>query len=80
MPATKDAVRRKDATGSKARDVESERRAGTLILTLARPDRRNSLSEAMLAALHGAIEKIKEDFAHLQASPPAAPAAQAAGA
>jgi enoyl-CoA hydratase/carnithine racemase len=36
--------------------VESERRNGTtLILTLARPEARNSLSEAMLAALQAAI-------------------------
>ena len=32
-------------------EVEVERRDGHLVLTLARPERRNSLSEAMLAAL-----------------------------
>jgi hypothetical protein len=31
-------------------------------------------------AVNGAIEKIKDDFAHLSAAAPAAPAAQAAGA
>ena len=61
MSTTKQAVRRKDEVGSRAVDVESERRAGTLILTLARPDRRNSLSEAMLSALHNAIEKASRD-------------------
>jgi len=40
----------------------------------------NAIGVAMDMALHGAIEKIKDDFAHLQASAPAAPAAQAAGA
>jgi len=40
----------------------------------------NAIGVAMDMALHGAIEKIKDDFAHLTASPPAAPAAQVAGA
>jgi glycerol-3-phosphate acyltransferase PlsX len=38
----------------------------------------NAIGVAMDMALHGAIEKMKEDFAHLTAPP--APAAQAAGA
>jgi phosphate acyltransferase len=40
----------------------------------------NAIGVAMDMALHGAIEKIKDDFAHLAQLPPAAPAAQAAGA
>jgi enoyl-CoA hydratase/carnithine racemase len=42
--------------------VESERRDGAiLVLTLARPDARNSLSEAMLAALQGAVDAASTD-------------------
>lgn len=41
--------------------VESERRAGVLILTLARPDARNSLSQAMIEALQGAIDAASQD-------------------
>jgi enoyl-CoA hydratase/carnithine racemase len=42
--------------------VESERRDGTTaVLTLARPETRNSLSEAMLAALQGAIDAASAD-------------------
>jgi glycerol-3-phosphate acyltransferase PlsX len=40
----------------------------------------NAIAVAMDMAVNGAIEKIKDDFAHLAATPPAAPAAQAAGA
>jgi phosphate acyltransferase len=40
----------------------------------------NAIGVAMDMALHGAIEKIKDDFAHLTKSAPVAPAAQAAGA
>ena len=36
--------------------LEREHRAGVLILTLARPDARNSLSQAMIEALQGAIK------------------------
>jgi len=62
MPATKTkAARRKDEPRPHARDLEIERRAGILVLTLARPDRRNSLSESMLAALHSAIEEASQD-------------------
>lgn len=49
-------VRRKDETMPRGGPLESERRAGALVLTLARPEVRNSLSEAMLAALQGAID------------------------
>ena len=42
--------------------VETERRDGTTqVLTLARPQTRNSLSEAMLAALQGAIDAASAD-------------------
>jgi enoyl-CoA hydratase/carnithine racemase len=42
--------------------VEVERpEAGLLVLTLARPEARNSLSRAMLAALQGAIERASAD-------------------
>ena len=51
MAAARQAARRKDEAGSRTRDVETERQGGVLVLTLARPDKRNSLSEAMLAAL-----------------------------
>jgi enoyl-CoA hydratase/carnithine racemase len=61
MPVAKQAARRKDEAGPKTRDLEIERRAGALILTLARPDRRNSLSEAMLAALQSAIDEAVQE-------------------
>jgi enoyl-CoA hydratase/carnithine racemase len=56
MVASKQAVRRKAETVPPTGDLEVERRAGVLVLTLARPDRRNSLSEAMLAALQQAFD------------------------
>jgi enoyl-CoA hydratase/carnithine racemase len=55
------AARRKDEAGSRTRDVEIERQGGVLVLTLARPDKRNSLSEAMLAALQQAIDEAAQD-------------------
>jgi enoyl-CoA hydratase/carnithine racemase len=61
MPATKQAARRKDDPGPRAADVEIERKAGVLVLTLARPDKRNSLSEAMLGALQAGIEEASRD-------------------
>ena len=61
MPAAKQAVRRKPEAGPRASDLEVERRGGVLVLTLARPDRRNSLSETMLAALQAAIEGAADD-------------------
>jgi enoyl-CoA hydratase/carnithine racemase len=42
--------------------LEVEHRAGGLLLTLARPEQRNSLSEAMLAALQAAIDRAAEDW------------------
>ena len=41
--------------------LESEHRAGVLVLTLARPDARNSLSQAMIEALQGAIDTASAD-------------------
>jgi len=41
--------------------LESEHRAGVLILTLARPEARNSLSQAMIEALQGAIDTASAD-------------------
>jgi enoyl-CoA hydratase/carnithine racemase len=60
MPA-KQALRRKPQDTSRGAPLEIERRAGTLILTLARPQSRNSLSEAMLGALQDAIGSAAED-------------------
>ena len=60
MAAKQTARQRKEATAP-AGDIESERRGSTLLLTLARPDRRNSLSESMIAALHGAIDEAGRD-------------------
>ena len=55
-------ARREAESGTPAVLVESERRDGTaLVLTLARPEARNSLSEAMLAALQGAIDAASAD-------------------
>ena len=59
--AARQAVRRKDEAGSRTRDVEIERQAGVLVLTLARPERRNSLSEAMLGALQAGIDEASQD-------------------
>ena len=55
MATTKEATRRKSGQAARASDLLVERRKGVLLLTLARPDRRNSLSEAMLHALQAAI-------------------------
>ena len=55
MATTKEATRRKSGAAPRAGDLLVERRKGVLLLTLARPDRRNSLSEAMLRALQAAI-------------------------
>jgi enoyl-CoA hydratase/carnithine racemase len=61
MPAAKQAVRRKSEPGARATELEIERRGGALVLTLARPERRNSLSEAMLAALQAAFDGAADD-------------------
>jgi enoyl-CoA hydratase/carnithine racemase len=60
MPPVKQALRRKEAA-SAARDVDVERQAGVLVLTLARPERRNSLSEAMLGALQAGLDQAARD-------------------
>ena len=43
------------------RELSEQRRAGAAVFTLSRPERRNSLSEAMLGALHGAILAAGQD-------------------
>jgi len=57
------ALSRTNATGSRATLLESESRAGVLILTLARPETRNSLSQAMIEAMQGAIDTASQDAA-----------------
>jgi enoyl-CoA hydratase/carnithine racemase len=54
-------ARDKAETTPRDSPIEIERRAGTLLVTLARPESRNSLSEAMLAALQRAVELAGED-------------------
>jgi enoyl-CoA hydratase/carnithine racemase len=55
MPAAKSAVRRPQPGAPQGSELRSERTGAVRILTLARPERRNSLSEAMLSALQAAI-------------------------
>jgi enoyl-CoA hydratase/carnithine racemase len=61
MTTTREATRRKSGQAARATDLLIERRKGVLLLTLARPDRRNSLSEAMLHALQAAIADAAAD-------------------
>ena len=61
--AVNQAERGKSAAASRTSDLEIARGDGVAILTLARPDRRNSLSEAMLAALQQAIDELSQDDA-----------------
>jgi enoyl-CoA hydratase/carnithine racemase len=61
MPPVKQALRRKEAAPTGGVEVEVERQAGALVLTLARPERRNSLSEAMLGALQAGIDEAARD-------------------
>jgi enoyl-CoA hydratase/carnithine racemase len=61
MAAAKQAVRRGTEAGPRASELETEPRGGVLVLTLARPERRNSLSESMLAALQAAIDGAAAD-------------------
>jgi len=49
--AVKQAERRRSQAAARTSDLEVARRGGIAVLTLARPDRRNSLSESMLGAL-----------------------------
>ena len=52
---------RAKAVATPADLVESEQRGGVLILTLARPEARNSLSQAMIEALQNAIDAASPD-------------------
>jgi enoyl-CoA hydratase/carnithine racemase len=61
MPTSKSAVRRPQPAAPQGSELRSERSGAVRILTLARPDRRNSLSEAMLSALQAAIEAADGD-------------------
>jgi enoyl-CoA hydratase/carnithine racemase len=55
MSAPKSALRRPPAAAAGGGELKSERAGAVRILTLARPEQRNSLSEAMLRALQAAI-------------------------
>ena len=57
------AASRIDQTAPRDILLEQENRAGILVLTLARPDQRNSLSKAMIEALQGAINQASQDAA-----------------
>ncbi|HJU30745.1 MAG TPA: enoyl-CoA hydratase [Hyphomicrobiaceae bacterium] len=59
--AARQAARTTQAHRAGGSELEVERRGAVLVLTLARPERRNSLSEAMLAALQAAIDGAGED-------------------
>jgi enoyl-CoA hydratase/carnithine racemase len=59
--AAKEAARPEVRPAGWGPELEVEHRAGSLLLTLARPEQRNSLSEAMLAALQAAIDGAAED-------------------
>jgi enoyl-CoA hydratase/carnithine racemase len=63
MPAPKSAARRQPPAPSALSELRSERAGGVRILTLARPEKRNSLSEAMLGALQAAIAAAEADAA-----------------
>ncbi|HYM99291.1 MAG TPA: enoyl-CoA hydratase [Aestuariivirgaceae bacterium] len=54
---------RTSETGPRATLLESEHRAGVLILTLTQPETRNSLSQAMIDAMQGAIDTASQDAA-----------------
>ncbi|HZT48637.1 MAG TPA: enoyl-CoA hydratase [Hyphomicrobiaceae bacterium] len=61
MTATEEAAHRAPAAPPTAVDLEVERRGGVLVLRLARPERRNSLSEAMIAALQAELDAAASD-------------------
>jgi len=63
MPAPKTATRPPPPAASAAPELRSERVGRVQLLTLTRPERRNSLSQAMLAALQAAIEAADGDEA-----------------
>jgi len=60
--ARRQAVRREEASAVPAGEIEVSRpAAGVLLVTLARPERRNSLSQAMLTALQEAIDAAERE-------------------
>jgi enoyl-CoA hydratase/carnithine racemase len=61
MPAPKSAARRLPPAAREAGELKHERAGAVRILTLARPEKRNSLSEAMLGALQAAIGEADGD-------------------
>jgi enoyl-CoA hydratase/carnithine racemase len=61
--AVKQAEARTPDTAARGSDLDVARRGGIAILTLSRPELRNSLSESMLAALQGAIADAARDDA-----------------
>ncbi len=61
MTATEEAAHRAPAAPPTADDLEVDRRGGVLVLRLARPERRNSLSEAMIAALQAELDAAARD-------------------
>ena len=61
MPAPKSAARRLPPAAREAGELKRERAGAVRILTLARPEKRNSLSEAMLGALQAAIGEADGD-------------------
>jgi enoyl-CoA hydratase/carnithine racemase len=63
MPAPKSAARRLPPAAPEAGELKRERAGPVRILTLARPEKRNSLSEAMLGALQAAIAEADGDEA-----------------
>jgi enoyl-CoA hydratase/carnithine racemase len=58
---TQSAARARSAAPPAERELDVERRGAVLIATLARPERRNSLSQTMLAALQAAIDAAGAD-------------------
>jgi enoyl-CoA hydratase/carnithine racemase len=66
MPAPKTAARRLSPAAREAGELKRDSAGAVRILTLARPEKRNSLSEAMLGALQAAIEEADgEDAVHV---------------
>jgi enoyl-CoA hydratase/carnithine racemase len=62
MMAVKQAEgRKREASAARTSDLEVARLGSIAVLTLARPDLRNSLSESMLAALQMAIDEASRD-------------------
>ncbi|HEU0063005.1 MAG TPA: enoyl-CoA hydratase [Hyphomicrobiaceae bacterium] len=61
MPAPKSVARRPPPTPRVGGELKRERAGAVRILTLARPEKRNSLSEAMLGALQAAVSEADGD-------------------